>query len=149
MTATLMEHDMHFPRLSRLATVFAATLLLAGCGEPPPYENIDNAGLKHLIQQGVPVFDIRRPDEWRQTGVVEDSHTLTFVDASGRVNPSFLADFSARVGKDDPVALICRTGNRTDALARELMERHGYTRVYNVENGITRWIGDGNPVVRN
>ena len=123
-------------------------LILAACSKPP-YENVDNAGLQRLIQQGVPVFDIRRPDEWRQTGVVAGSHKLTHIDASGRVNPSFLAEFSARTGAHDPVLLICRTGNRTEALARELMVKHGYTRVYNVKDGITRWIGEGNPVVRN
>ncbi len=121
---------------------------LAGCSKPP-YTDVDNTGLQGLIKQGVPVYDIRRPDEWRQTGIVEGSQKLTFVDASGRPNPSFLADFSARVGKNDPVVLICRTGNRTDALARELMEKHGYTKIYNVQNGITRWIGEGNPVVKN
>jgi len=41
------------------------------------------------------------------------------------------------------------TGNRTDALARELMEKHGYTRVYNVRGGITRWTREHNPVIRN
>jgi rhodanese-related sulfurtransferase len=129
--------------LALLALMFS----LGGCSKPP-YTDVDNVGLQGLIKQGVPVYDIRRPDEWRQTGVIEGSRQLTFVDASGRLNPSFLAEFSARVGKNDPVALICRTGNRTDALARELMDKHGYTRIYNVKNGITRWIGDGNPVVK-
>lgn len=136
--------------LRSIVLVLATTLLLplTGCSKPP-YENVDNAGLQDLLKQGVPLYDVRRPDEWRQTGVVEGSRKLTFVDASGRLNPSFLADLAARVGKHDPVALICRTGNRTDALARELMERHGYTRVYNVKDGIVRWITEGNPVVRN
>ena len=53
------------------------------------------------------------------------------------------------MGNDDPVVLICRTGNRTDALARELIEKMGYTQIYNVRDGITRWIGDNNPVVKN
>jgi rhodanese-related sulfurtransferase len=131
-----------------LIALLSLSLTLTGCSKPP-YERVDNAGLQALIDQGMPLYDIRRPDEWRQTGVVEGSQKLTFVDASGRVNPSFLADFTARVGKNDPVVLICRTGSRTDALARELMEKHGYTKVYNVTNGITRWISEGNPVVRN
>ena len=123
-------------------------LALGGCAEPP-YTNVDNAELKTLIAQGVPVYDVRRPEEWRATGVVEGSHTLTYVDKSGRPNPEFLPRFTAEVGKNDPVVLICRTGSRTDALARELMEKHGYTRVYNVRNGITRWVGENNPVIRN
>jgi rhodanese-related sulfurtransferase len=131
-----------------LTRLFAALLIvvgLGGCAEPP-YTNVDNSALKALIAQGVPLYDVRRPDEWRQTKVVEGSKTLTYVDASGRLNPEFLPRFTATVGKHDPVVLICRTGNRTDRLARELMAL-GYTQVYNVRNGITRWIGEGNPVV--
>ncbi len=122
-------------------------LALAGCSKPP-YANLDNDGLKAQMAQGVPVYDVRRPDEWKQTGVIEGSRTLTWVDGSGRENPYFLPSFSAEVGKDKPVILICRTGNRTDKLARELMEKHGYTRVYNVKDGITRWMAAGNPVVK-
>jgi len=121
---------------------------LAGCAEPP-YTHIDNARLKELAGQGVPVYDVRRPEEWRETGVVEGSRLLTFVDANGRLNPEFLPRFTADVGKDDPVILICRTGNRTDVLARHLVEKMGYTQVYNVRHGITRWIGDKHPVVKN
>ncbi|MBZ0069428.1 MAG: sulfurtransferase [Thiobacillus sp.] len=128
----------------RLFGILLLSLTLGGCAEPP-YTNVDNAGLKALLAQGVPLYDIRRPEEWRQTRVVEGSRTLTYVDASGRINPEFLPRFMAEVGKNDPVVLICRTGNRTDALARELMER-GYTQVYNVRHGISRWIGEGNPV---
>ena len=54
-----------------------------------------------------------------------------------------------RSNETAPVVLICRTGSRTDKLARELMEKHGYTRIYNVRNGITRWIGESNPIVKN
>ena len=121
---------------------------LSACAEPP-YTNVDNTRLQALLAQGVPVYDIRRAEEWRQTGVVEGSRKLTFVDAGGRVNPEFVPRFTAEVGKNDPVVLICRTGNRTDALARELVEKLGYTQVYNVRDGITRWIGEGNAVVRN
>ena len=132
------------------ARLFGAALLgltLGGCAEPP-YTNIDNMELKALLEKGVPLYDVRRAEEWRQTQVVEGSRTLTYVDASGKPNPDFLPRFTAEVGKNDPVILICRTGSRTDALARELMAM-GYTQVYNVRHGITRWIGDGNPVTPN
>lgn len=114
----------------------------------PGYNNLDNGQLKTMLAQGVPIYDIRRAEEWRQTGVVEGSRLLTFVDASGRVKPDFLARFTDAAGKNDPVILICRTGNRTSALARHLVEQMGYTQVYNVFNGITRWISDGQPVTR-
>ena len=131
----------------RILAVLALALLLAGCAEPP-YVNLDNNGLQALRDQGVPVVDIRRPEEWRETGVVDGSRLLTFVDASGRLTPGFLETFTSVFGKDDPVVLICRTGNRTDVLGRHLVEQMGYTQVYNVRDGITRWIGEGHPVGR-
>ena len=134
-------------RLPNLLGVALLALGLGGCAEPP-YTNVDNAELKTLLAQGVAIYDVRRPEEWRATGVVEGSHKLTFVDARGRPNPEFLPRFTVEVGKNSPVVLICRTGNRTDKLARELMEKHGYTRVYNVRDGITRWVGEKNPVVK-
>ncbi|MHB8915770.1 MAG: rhodanese-like domain-containing protein [Thiobacillus sp.] len=133
--------------LSRLVVIALIALTLGACAKPP-YTNVNNDELKTLIAQGVPVYDVRRPDEWRATGVVEGSHTLTYVDKSGRPNPEFLPRFSTEVGKNDPVILICRTGSRTDKLARELMEKHGYTKVYNVRNGITGWIGGNNAVTK-
>jgi len=134
--------------LPRLLGVVLLAAALGGCAEPP-YSNADNDQLKALLAQGVPIYDIRRPEEWRSTGVVEGSRKLTFVDAGGRPNPEFLPRFTAEVGKDDPVVLICRTGSRTDKLARELMEKQGYTQVYNVRHGITGWIAGNNPVVKN
>jgi rhodanese-related sulfurtransferase len=44
------------------------------------------------------------------------------------------------------VVLICRTGNRTDVLARMLIEQADYQQVYNVTRGITSWIAAGGEV---
>lgn len=128
------------------AALLGVGLGLGGCSEPP-YTNVDNAQLKVLLDQGVPLYDIRRPEEWRQTGVLAGSRQLTYVDADGRVNPELLRRIQAEVAKDAPIALICRTGNRTDGLARELAAL-GYSRIYNVRDGIVRWTAEGNPIIR-
>lgn len=130
-----------------LSVLLLAAVALAGCAEPP-YTNVDNDRLKELVQQGVPIYDVRRPEEWRETGVVAGSRLLTFVDARGQLTTDFLPRFTAEAGRNDPVIVICRTGSRTDVLARYLVEQLGYTQVYNVRDGITRWIRDGHPVVR-
>ena len=134
--------------MQRILGVMLLTLTLAGCSEPP-YNNISNDELKLLIAEGVPIYEIRRPEEWRQTGVVEGSQRLTFVDTSGRMLPDFLPCFTGAVGKDDPVIQMCRTGSRTAVLAKYLAENLGYTRIYNVQDGITRWMHGQNPVTRN
>ena len=133
-----------------ISRLFGPALLLAalsGCTEPP-YNNLDNEQLITLLEQGAPIYDIRRPEEWHQTGVIANSQLLTFTDESGRVLPDFMQRFTSSVGKDEPVVLICRTGSRTSTLARYLVEQMGYTQVYNVRDGITRWIRDGQPVTR-
>ncbi len=134
----------------RFLSACAGVLLLTGlsaCGELP-YTNVDNDRLQLMLEQNTPIYDVRRPEEWRQTGVVEGSELLTFVDANGRVVPDFLSRFTAAIGQHDPVILICRTGSRTATLARYLAEDMGYTQVFNVRNGITRWISDDKPVRR-
>ena len=142
---TLAAHKYH--RLTGLVAAFLLMIGLAACSEPP-YTNVDNTRLQAMLERDVPIYDVRRPEEWRQTGVVEGSELLTFVDASGRLKPDFLGRFTTAVGRDDPVILICRTGSRTATLARYLADELGYTQVFNVRNGITRWIRDKRPVMR-
>jgi rhodanese-related sulfurtransferase len=133
--------------MSRLiAAIF--TLLVSG----PLYaqvSNIDNDELKRLIAQDVPVIDVRRPEEWAQTGVVDGSHLLTFFDKQGRYDlDKWIAEFSRIAGPDDPFVLICRTGNRTGTISKFLHQQLGYQKVNNVGKGITHWIRQGNPTVK-
>ena len=126
--------------------LFLALLLVAGLVMPAQAEvdNIDNQQLKALMEQGVPIIDIRRPEEWKQTGVVKGSHLITFFDARGRYDVQAWLDRLAPIaGKDDPFVLICRTGT----VSRFLDQKLGYKKVYNVQKGITDWIRKGNPVV--
>ena len=151
----MLRIDVHVPALAKrsnvqLKRICAAVLLLTGlsaCSETP-YNNVDNAQLQLMLEQNIPIYDIRRPEEWRQTGVIEGSELLTFVDGDGRVLPDFINRLTASTGKHDPLILICRTGSRTSTLARYLVEQMGYTKVFNVRNGITHWISDDKPVKR-
>ncbi|AHE99430.1 FKBP-type peptidyl-prolyl cis-trans isomerase [Thioalkalivibrio paradoxus] len=114
----------------------------------PPYSELDSEGLAAMIARGVKVVDIRRPEEWRQTGVVEGSHLLTAFDGFGRLESEFISEFQKLVAKDEPVALICRTGSRTAVLAHALAEQLHFEQIYNVTDGITRWIAEGRDVNR-
>ena len=57
-------------------------------------------------------------------------------------------DTAIECAMDEDLILICRSGNRSSVIANFLAERAGYTKVYNVSEGILKWIDDGNPVVQ-
>ena len=111
--------------------------------EPPPFTNVSNDELAELIAAGVKVIDIRRPEEWRETGVVEGSYLITAFDANGRFVRSFPRHLTRVVERDEPFVLICRVGNRTGVLARFMVEEAAYTQVMNVTDGILGWLGEG------
>jgi len=111
-------------------------------------KHINNEELKQLLTENVPIIDIRRAEEWQQTGVVEDSHLMTFFDKKGKYDfPKWLAALDKIAKKDQPFILICRTGNRTNVLSNALSKKLGYKHVYNVKKGITHWKREGLPVV--
>ncbi len=111
-----------------------------------PYKSLDNAGLEEMVRNGATIIDIRRPEEWQQTGVVEGSYLITAFDEHGRMVPDFGPRFAQVADPTQPVVLICRTGNRTSALSRMLVEQTDYQDVYNVSRGIVSWIGAGKDV---
>lgn len=121
--------------------------VLTACGELP-YSNIDNNQLQLMLDKNIPIYDVRRPEEWLQTGIVENSKLLTFVDNYGRLKPGFVEKFTSENDKDTPIIVICRTGNRTRSLSRYLADELGYTQIYNVRNGITHWISESRPVIK-
>ncbi|MBF0246795.1 MAG: FKBP-type peptidyl-prolyl cis-trans isomerase [Alphaproteobacteria bacterium] len=113
-----------------------------------PYTDISNDQLKALLARGVPIIDLRRAEEWVQTGVVEGSHLITAFDKTGRVMPDFVDKFTQVVKPEQEVVIICRTGNRTAAIAGALNEQLGYAKIFNVTRGITDWIKAGNTVIK-
>ncbi len=109
--------------------------------------DIDNAELTRLIASGVPLVDIRTAEEWRETGLIAGSRTITFVDDHGRVDvPAWLARIQTIAKPTQPLILICRSGNRTRAAGRLLSEQAGYRQVYNVRKGLIGWLSEARPV---
>ena len=127
---------------------FCAMLALGGLPLHAEVIDVDGAGLERLRADGVPVIDVRRADEWRETGVIEGSHLLTFFDRQGGYDLERWLPALARIAESgQPVAFICRSGKRSARVARMLDERFGYGRVYTAREGILGWIGEGRPVV--
>jgi rhodanese-related sulfurtransferase len=73
----------------------------------------------------------------------------------GRACPLAIDDFVEIVGDadigrlqdpDQPVIVICRSGNRTKAASQFLARQAGYQTVYNVRDGIRAWATEGRPL---
>jgi rhodanese-related sulfurtransferase len=109
------------------------------------YTNVSNTELQALLAKKVTLIDIRLPEEWKETGIVEGSHPLTLFEKNGQVARDFAQKLQEIASPEQPVALICRTGNRTRAGA-EMLAAVGYKQIYNVTHGIKGWIGEGHPV---
>ena len=110
--------------------------------------DINNEELKQLITEGTTLIDIRTPDEWQSLGVVEDSHPITFFNASGGHDAAnWLKQVSALASQDQAIGLICLQGSRSKVVANWLSEQVGYTKVYNVSRGIDHWIKGDNKTV--
>ena len=114
--------------------------------EPPPFESIGSEEVISRLEQGVKLIDIRRPEEWKETGVIEGSIQSTAFDSKGNYLEAFAKMLESTVQPDEEFMLICRTGNRTSVLSNYLTTQGGFKKVINVQDGITKWIEEGRPV---
>lgn len=93
------------------------------------------------------LVDIRRPSEWKKTGVAKHAAKITMH------QEGFLNRIAKHTNgnKAAPVALICAHGNRSTRMIN-LLEKQGYTNVYNVKEGMlgskegSGWLAKGLPL---
>lgn len=109
---------------------------------------IGNTELQGLLDKNVTIVDVRRADEWRATGVVKDSHLVTFFDQYGRFRAeNWLTKLAEVTNPEKPLILICQTGMRSKVIGFWLSSKLGFKQVYNVTDGIESWTKSGNSVV--
>lgn len=132
-----------------LRTMILTLVLLTGSAPiHAEVTHVDNAALERLLEAGVPVVDIRTPEEWEATGIIEGSHLLTFFDAKGNYDArAWLSAFSAIAAPDAPVAIVCHSGGRSDIVSRFLDGQVGYQHVHDVHEGISQWIAEGRSTI--
>lgn len=101
------------------------------------------AATPDFFKKEIPVIDIRTPGEWKQTGIVKGAHTIMFFDERGAYNvDKFLIELNKVVKKDEPFALICRTGSRTAMISDFLDKELGY-KVINLTGGMVKLEQEG------
>ena len=108
-------------------------------GQSTPTEFIE------LLKDGYIVIDIRREEEWIETGIIEGAETITAFTESGQLHKDFQEKFfSLAKGPETPILLYCRTGNRTEMLGNALIDQVGLKNVYHLTDGIVEWKKSGN-----
>ena len=113
-------------------------------------ETIDNIKVKTLISRGVPLIDIRSSIEWKETGIIEGSHLITFFNEKGKVNLNkWMSAFNKVADTTKPFMLICASGVRSKFASYILNNQFDIPKIYDASEGLSGWIKDKHRVVKN
>ena len=85
-------------------------------------------------QKDFQLIDVRKPFEW---DIANLDAELIVLDT--------LPNNVAKINKDKPVVIHCRSGARSANAIRFLQEKHGYTNLYNLKGGILAWAKEIDP----
>ena len=92
---------------------------------------------------------IRTAKEWQETGVIKDSHLITFFNESGEVDIyKWLNELELVADKNKPLILICRSGRRTGIVSDYLDKYFEFFKIYDATDGIKEW-KKNNPLSKN
>lgn len=81
------------------------------------------------------IVDVRTPEERKFVGYIRDSVAVPWATGTAFTrNPRFLRELEGKVGRDEVLLFLCRSGARS-TLAAETAARSGFTRAFNVTEG--------------
>ncbi len=134
--------------LNKLVPALLAFACLVGSAHAEPDLSAPQA-LAATQAGKLKLIDIRTPEEWRETGIAPGADRVDFYLGPEVLTRAILQ--AAKGDKNAPIALICRTGNRTTH-AQKYLQGLGFTQVYNVKEGMKGsaagpgWLKRGLPV---
>lgn len=114
-------------------------LFFVGTVHASAAQSIGSGEAKAMLAKDKKVFllDVRTPDEYRQAHL----RGATLIPINEMERRYF------EVPKDRPVVVYCAVGSRSGLVA-DFLEKKGYTRVYNMKDGIVGWYRSGYPIDR-
>ncbi|MCP3175831.1 hypothetical protein MJO47_01825 [Desulfuromonas sp. KJ2020] len=126
-----------------------AAVLTGTAYEPDSRQKANTFKVRHIpltqefIQEGTPIIDIRTPKEWKETGIVPDSYLLTFFNEDGSHDEQgFINRLQQITDHETPLAILCRSGNRSEKVSRFLASQ-GFRSVIDIYEGIKGGIARG------
>jgi rhodanese-related sulfurtransferase len=93
-------------------------------------------------QQQALVVDIRTAKEWQATGIIPQSQPVEFFDEQGHYDlEKWLAHIKQlQKSPEQPLILVCRSGNRSGKLGNMLTKQLDMKNVYHLSSGMMSWI---------
>jgi rhodanese-related sulfurtransferase len=126
--------------MKKIILLIATTIYIFG-----DFKAINAKELLKLQKQGVPVIDIRTPQEWQSRGIIKGAKKMMFFTPNGSAD---IANFMFNLGalikdKSKPFIIYCAHANRSKELGRWL-DKIGFKKVYELKGGIEYgWIDKG------
>jgi len=99
----------------------------------PAFVSVDEA--YQMYNEGTFVLDVRTPEEWNEFHA-PDTTLIPLDQLAARVN---------ELPKDQPIVVICRSGNRSQT-GRDILLQAGFDAT-SVNGGLNEWRATGYPVV--
>jgi rhodanese-related sulfurtransferase len=117
--------------------VLCFTAVLTSCSTDTKNEikTVSAEEMQTLLDlEDVQLVDVRTPGEFN-TGFIAKAQNIDFR------SPTFDADIS-KLDKDKPVVLYCKSGGRSAKCAKKMKDA-GFTKIYDLQGGISKWKHDG------
>jgi rhodanese-related sulfurtransferase len=92
-----------------------------------------------MSQQGITLLDVREPDEYAAVHAV-NAKLIPLGEVGARLK-------ELETYKDQPIAVICRSGRRS-AQAVSILHNAGFTQAVNVKGGTSAWVQAGLEIVK-
>jgi len=121
-----------------LALVAVLVFLIASLGNEkantlPAFVSVDEA--HQMYTEGTFVLDVRTPEEWNEFHA-PDTTLIPLDELAARVN---------ELPKDQPIVVVCRSGNRSQT-GRDILLQAGFNAT-SMNGGLNEWRDTGYPVV--
>ena len=124
--------------ISYLILILVTTLLLS-CQNKTAESTIkviDSEEMKIMLQDDqVQLVDVRTVKEFNEH-YIKGAENIVYDDNFKRKLD--------KLKKDKPIIVYCRSGRRS-AKCTDIMEKQGFTKIYELKGGITQWMKEGNP----
>ena len=109
----------------------------------------NNEKIKMLMENSVPLIDIRTEGEWQETGVINISHLLTFFEKDGNYDfKKWMIEVEEITDENGPVIIMCRSGRRSRIVSNMIIKENSEYLIYHATNGIKSWIETNNKTVK-